>query len=121
MKQPFTLDRDHVVLPKGTRVVLKTPVVARDGYTCKPGTIAQVSDVDHPHYTITTPAGRIMDCDRSAVVIQRQRVRALAERRSWDWEQLQEHIVLAVVVGSQAWNLADASSDTDIKGAWLLP
>ena len=121
MKQPFTLDRDHVVLPKGTRVVLQENVTARDGATCKPGTIAQVSEVDHPRYTVTTPSGRVMDCDRAALVIQRQRVRALAERRSWNWEQLKDHVVLAVVVGSQAWNLADASSDTDVKGAWLLP
>jgi predicted nucleotidyltransferase len=34
---------------------------------------------------------------------------------------LQEHVVLSVVVGSQAWGLADASSDEDVRGCFVLP
>src|SRR5690606_255702 len=44
-----------------------------------------------------------------------------ALRRESDWTALRPCVVLETIVGSRAWGLADASSDTDKRGAFVLP
>ena len=46
---------------------------------------------------------------------------ALRVRRAADWEALRPCVVLEATVGSQAWGLAEAHSDTDVRGAFVLP
>jgi hypothetical protein len=44
-----------------------------------------------------------------------------AHRREAAWSALRPHVVIETVVGSHAWGLADASSDTDVRGVFVLP
>ncbi|MFN0064324.1 MAG: DNA polymerase beta superfamily protein [Myxococcaceae bacterium] len=44
-----------------------------------------------------------------------------AQRRESAWQFLKPCTVLTATVGSQAWGLADESSDNDIRGAFALP
>jgi hypothetical protein len=44
-----------------------------------------------------------------------------AHRREAAWSALRPHVVLETVVGSHAWGLADARSDTDVRGVFVLP
>jgi predicted nucleotidyltransferase len=44
-----------------------------------------------------------------------------AVRRAADWEALRPCVVLEATVGSRAWGLAEAHSDTDVRGAFVLP
>lgn len=44
-----------------------------------------------------------------------------AVRRAAGWETLRPCVVLEATVGSQAWGLAEAHSDTDVRGTFVLP
>ena len=121
MKIPFQLAPEHVQLSKGTRVVLKQHVSSDSGFLCKPGTMAIVTEARHPRYAVRTPGGVSLNCTREQLVTQRAKAFSTAARSTWNWRQLQPRIVLSVIVGSKAWNLDDEHSDTDIKGAFLLP
>ena len=44
-----------------------------------------------------------------------------ARRRAHAWEALRPCAVLEATVGSRAWGLADDSSDTDLRGVFVLP
>jgi hypothetical protein len=44
-----------------------------------------------------------------------------ARRRAADWSALRPCVVLEATVGSHAWGLAEAHSDTDVRGAFVVP
>lgn len=44
-----------------------------------------------------------------------------AVARETAWTALRDTVVLEAVVGSRAWGLADESSDTDVRGLFVLP
>jgi hypothetical protein len=44
-----------------------------------------------------------------------------ARRRAEAWGALLPCVVLEATVGSRAWGLADEGSDTDLRGAFVLP
>lgn len=115
------LRQEHVVLPKGTRVVLTADAVARSGWVCSAGSLARVDEVDHPSYVVSTPSGHTLDVRRGQLSVQNQRVEQHLARQEHSWERLQHSVVLEVVVGSTAWNLAGPDSDLDVRGAFLLP
>lgn len=117
----MTEAQDHLVLPRGTRVVLEAPRLADGGQSCPPGTPARVDVVEHPEYVVVTPAGTRVRVHRDDLRIQRKEVADALVEREVAFERYEPHIVLAVVVGSTAWGLAGESSDRDLKGAFLLP
>lgn len=126
MKRQFHLDEERITLPKGTRVVLKTDLRAREsdeggGYLCKSGTVGQVVEVSYDSYQVRTPSGHLLDCQRDQVVIQRKdQLTALATRQHC-FETLAEHVIYSSVVGSTAWGLSGETSDVDLKGVFVLP
>lgn len=121
MHRRLHLDDAHIVLPKGTRVVLTRDAPARDGWICRKGTAGRVATVAHPAYVLETPAGHVIDVERTALTIQDTKQKEYATHRTWAWQTLAPHVVLEVVVGSTAWNLAGPDSDEDVKGIFLLP
>src|SRR5690606_21254168 len=118
MRRRLDLHPNEVPLPKVTRVVLREPLPARDGWVCKARIVARVESVEHPRYVLSTSHGHTLDARRSQVAVQQARLADVAGERQWAWEQLEEHIVLEVVVGSVAWGLDDASSDVDVRGSF---
>jgi predicted nucleotidyltransferase len=121
VRQPFHFDESRITLPKGTRVVLRTDLRAADGYLCKAGTVGRVVEVAYDSYELASPSGRRISAQRDQIAIQRQdQLKAIAFRQH-SWETLRERVIFAAVVGSQAWGLADSSSDEDIKGIFVLP
>jgi predicted nucleotidyltransferase len=121
MKRRLELDAESVALPKGTRVVLMGDAVARDGWVCKSGSVARVDEANHPHYVVSTPSGHTLDLRRGQLVVQHARTEESLMRHEDAWARLQHTIVLEVVVGSTAWNLAGPDSDLDVRGVFLLP
>ena len=125
MKRQFHLDEERITLPKGTRVVLKTDLHARDhgegAYLCKAGTVGVVAEAAYDTYLVRTPAGHLLDCQRDQVVIQRRdQLPALATRQH-SFETLRDRVIYSSVVGSTAWGLSGADSDVDLKGIFVLP
>ena len=127
MKRQFYLDQERITLPKGTRVVLKTDLVAlqdargQPGYQCKAGTVGQVVEAAYDSYQVRTPGGHLVDCQRDQVVIQRKEQLPALARRQHSFEDLARHVILSAVVGSTAWGLSDDHSDLDRKGVFVLP
>lgn len=121
MQRQFHFDEERITLPKGTRVVLRTDLPAADGYLCKTGTVGTVEDVVYDSYTIRTPTGRRIECQRDQLTIQRKDLLEGIARREHSFETLRDRVILSAVVGSVAWGLADEGSDRDIKGVFVLP
>ena len=117
----MTHDQGHLVLPRGTRVVLERDRLAENGQPCPAGSPAKVDEVDHPAYVVVTPAGTRVPVHRDDLRIQKKEVADALIERADAWARYEPRVVLAVVVGSTAWGLAGASSDRDLKGAFLLP
>ena len=121
MKRQFHFDETRISLPKGTRVVLRTDLRAEDGFLCKAGSVGTVEQLAYDSYTVRTPAGHRVECQRDQLTIQRHDQLPALARRQHGWETLRERVIYSAVVGSVAWGLADADSDEDIKGVFLLP
>jgi hypothetical protein len=117
----FHLDERRVPLPKGTRVVLRTDLRADDGYLCKAGSLGVVVELAYDSYAVRTPAGRRVECQRDQLALQREEQLPALVARQHDFAALRERVIYAAVVGSTAWGLADASSDEDVKGVFVLP
>ena len=58
---------------------------------------------------------------REELLPRREGQLAFAVRRDAAWSSLKQCTVLEATVGSRAWGLANERSDTDLRGAFLLP
>jgi hypothetical protein len=103
-------------LPRGARV----RVLADAGGT-QARANARVLDAAHPRYRVRFADGREQDLDRTELELEHPGEADALARRAAAWAKHQHHVVLEVVVGSQAWGLADASSDEDLRGCFVLP
>ncbi len=68
--RPFHLDEERITLPKATMVVLRTDLRAEDDHLCKAGTVGRVVEVAYDVYTVSTPSGRRVTCQRDQLAIQ---------------------------------------------------
>ncbi|MEM6531997.1 MAG: nucleotidyltransferase domain-containing protein [Myxococcota bacterium] len=120
-KRPFQLDRETVVLPRGTRVVLRTDVRGEDGYLHKQAAVAVVKEVSNHSYALETPSGRKLTAQRDQIALQRQDLLEDLGNRQWEFRRLIDRVIYAAVVGSRAWSLSDEHSDEDVRGCFVLP
>lgn len=120
MPTPITLDYRSIVLPKGTRVVLRRDVES-DGYVHRCASVAVVVDVENNSYRLETPSGRQLTVQRDQITVQKREVLDALGVRQWDFVRLEKHVIYSVVVGSQAWGLATEDSDEDVRGVFLAP
>lgn len=122
MQRQFSLNADTAVLPRGTRAVTRVVVVDASGRQHRPGVHVVVDDEVAPgHYRVHTVAGVSLALERQHLALERPDLLPALALRQHDHARLQQHVVLSVVVGSQAWGLADASSDEDVRGVFVLP
>jgi predicted nucleotidyltransferase len=122
MQRQFSLNADTAFLPRGTRAVTRVAVVDASGRQHRPGVHVVVDEEFAPaQYRVHTVAGVAFEIERHGLALERPDLLPALALRQHDHARLQEHVVLSVVVGSQAWGLADASSDEDIRGVFVLP
>jgi predicted nucleotidyltransferase len=118
----FALGDDlDVVLPRGTRCVLKTRSVDDEQHVHRPGVHVVVREVRGRVYRVQTVAGAWLTVPRDVLVPEAKDALAGLGARQADFSRLRREVVLATVVGSQAWGLADVRSDEDVRGCFVLP
>lgn len=114
-----------MLLQKGTRIVLRTAVPAATD-VFPPGTVAEivVVPVDPEH------AYRVRFLNGHEAAMQRNEFALLSEVKSEDLSRLpsemterglREHVIYQCVIGSRAYGLDTAESDTDRRGIYQAP
>ncbi|MGM0557209.1 MAG: nucleotidyltransferase domain-containing protein [Myxococcota bacterium] len=115
------MQNPNLDIPVGTKVVTRTEVPAR-GYARPKGSVAVVvrtPDGDEQPYVV-----RFADGAESKVVREDVAILKHYQRADWAHEDvseasLKDHVIYKCVVGSRAYGLVEATSDTDIRGIYL--
>ena len=116
----YQLDARTVIIPKGTRVVLKVDVNG-DHFIHKASTSAVVREVTHHTYELETPSGRRFHAQRDQITVQKEDLLADLGERQWTYNKLRDEVIYSAVVGSKAWNLDTPDSDEDVRGCFVAP
>jgi predicted nucleotidyltransferase len=114
------LDARAVPLPHGTEVVTRIDRVLGERRVPQ-GSVGRVTKVDGDALDVTIVGVGVVRYSRGELSARRVGQVLFAHRRADAWEALRPCVVLEAVVGSQAWGLADASSDVDHRGVFALP
>jgi hypothetical protein len=114
------LDPLTVPLPVGTEVTTRVDRTAGDRVIGQ-GALGRVAALDGDEVEVeVVGVGRVRYLRDEVAPRKLGQVR-YAQRRHDAWEQLAPTIVVDAVVGSRAWGLASATSDTDRRGVFVLP
>jgi hypothetical protein len=114
-----------LTIPPGTQVVVRDTLTDDDGSTLVQSgavgvVVAAPERVDAP-YLVRLPDGREVSLLRTQLSIRKAHQRANTLPAMPDPASLRQYIIYRCVVGSQAYGLADAHSDTDRRGIYLPP
>lgn len=117
----------HLILPAGTQVVLRVPAATGAGAVLAPAgavgvVVSAPADATHA-YRVRLPDGAEAMLRRHELGIRKhEQAHGIAAPgevlREYD---LYRHVLLRVVVGSRAYGLDGAASDTDRRGVYLPP
>lgn len=114
------LDPRSVPLPHGTEVTTRVERV-HHGRRIPRGLVGRVvRERDGGHDIQIVGVGELWYA-RDELVARKAGQLGFAQRREEAWTALLPCTVLSATVGSRAWGLADAQSDTDVRGAFALP
>jgi hypothetical protein len=105
-----------VPLPNGTEVTTR---VERGGVAAG-GVGRVVAQLEQGYEVQLVGAGRAIYA-RDELIPRKSGQLRFALRRAADWDHLRSCVVLEATVGSRAWGLAEAGSDVDLRGAFVLP
>ncbi len=114
------LDPTAVPLPVGTEVTTRVDRVI-DGGIREKGASARVTAVDGEQVEVVFLDGKRSSYARAEVVPRKLGVARYAQRRAAAWDQLRPCVVIDTIVGSRAWGVAEAGSDEDHRGVFVLP
>ncbi|MEZ5991683.1 MAG: nucleotidyltransferase domain-containing protein [Planctomycetota bacterium] len=120
------VENPNLVLPQGTRVVSRRNVERNGELVCGTGAVGVVveSPVDATHsYRVRLTDGTIVPLQRGEFRILRahkEDATGSAENVLADYDLFQ-HVIYRCVVGSRAYGLSGADSDTDLRGIYLAP
>lgn len=120
-ERKLTFDESSIILPRGTRVVLRVDMSGPDGYVHRAASGAVVREVDNNTYTLETPAGRRFVAPRDQITVPRRDALDALGVAQWDHRRLRGHTIYSAVVGSRAWGLAGPDSDFDVRGCFVAP
>ena len=112
------------VLPVGTQVVARQTLVGVDGAAVQRGATGRVSAVTTDgSYVVQLPTGREVLARRAELGLRRgyQTELGIGVRTDDGPDLVREHTILACVVGSRAFGLATADSDSDVRGVFVAP
>lgn len=105
-----------VPLPSGTLVSTRH---AHEGLP--QGAVGRVVGSQGSMVTLRLADGRSVDLPRTEVVPTKLAEARYAVRRAEAWSALRPTAIVETVVGSRAWGLAEADSDVDRRGVFVLP
>jgi hypothetical protein len=114
------LDPAAVPLPAGTEVVTRVDRVV-DGELRPGGATGRVVRLDGERVEVVFIDGRRAPYLRDELTPRKLGVARYAQRRQAAWDQLHACIAIDTLVGSRAWGVADAGSDEDHRGVFVLP
>ena len=114
------LDPALVPLPAGTEVTTRVDRAVGDE-TRPRGATGRVAAVDGDRVEVVFLDGKRATYMRDEVTPRKLGVVRYAQRRQAAWDALRPCVVIDTVVGSRAWGVADASSDEDHRGVFVLP
>jgi hypothetical protein len=114
------LDPLAVALPNGTEVSTRVDRV-RGERTIPAGAVGRVVAARGATYDVHVVGIGVVAYARSELMPRKSGQLRFALRRAADWQALRPCAVLEATVGSRAWGLAEAGSDTDVRGAFALP
>lgn len=120
------LDPAAVPLPPGTEVITRVERMV-DGELRPGGATGRVASAaaagagDRERIEVVFIDGRRATYLREELVPRKLGVARYAQRRQAAWDQLHACIAVDTLVGSRAWGVADAGSDEDRRGVFVLP
>ncbi len=112
----------NLIIPVGTQIVTRSAITDARGETlCPPGAVGVIvtAPLDgSPAYRVSFPNGREAALHRHELTIRKQHQQgALAHLESPLAEAgLYDHVIYRCIVGSRAYGLDHAASDTDRRG-----
>jgi hypothetical protein len=110
-----------VPLPSGTEVTTRIARVIPGGRPVPEGAIGRVVGAVGPMFDVKIVGVGVLRYARSELVPRKIGQVRYAQRRADAWDALRPCTVLEATVGSRAWGLAEEGSDTDLRGAFVLP
>ena len=110
-----------VPLPSGTEVTTRIARVIPGGRPVPEGAIGRVVGTDGALFDVKIVGVGVLRYARSELIPRKVGQVRYARRRAEAWEALRPTTVLEATVGSRAWGLAEEGSDTDLRGAFVLP
>ncbi|MCC6338038.1 MAG: nucleotidyltransferase domain-containing protein [Myxococcales bacterium] len=114
------VDPQAVALPHGTEVTLRVERLV-NGRRVPQGHVGRIVRERAGGFDVlVTGVGEVW-YERQELAPRRAGQLEFALRRDAAWKALLPCRVLEATVGSRAWGLSDASSDTDVRGAFALP
>jgi hypothetical protein len=114
------LDGAPSALPHGTEVTTRVERLLEDR-RLPPGLIGRVTRARDGGFDVQVLGIGEVWFRREELLPRREGQVAFAVRRDAAWTALRSCAVLEATVGSRAWGLATRTSDTDVRGAFLLP
>ena len=114
------VDPRAVPLPAGTEVGTRVDRVVGERRVPQ-GAVGRVVLVDGDAVDVSIVGVGVVRYARGELVPRKQGQLAYAARRAAAWDALRGCSVLEATVGSRAWGLADAGSDTDVRGVFVWP
>jgi hypothetical protein len=120
-----TQTRLNLILPVGTQVVCRIEVKSAVGESlCLPGAVGVIIELptDNSHcYRVQLPNGTNINLKRLEFSIRKHFQKAGLERPESILEELNlfDYVIYRCIVGSKAYGLDDANSDTDRRGIYL--
>jgi hypothetical protein len=107
-------------LPHGTEVTTRVERVVGERRVPQ-GAVGRVVGTHDALYDVQLVGGGVASYARDELLPRKGGQLRYAARRQAAWDALAPCIVIETVVGSRAWGLADEGSDTDKRGAFVLP
>lgn len=107
-------------LPHGTEVTTRVERLV-DGRRLPQGIVGRVAREREGGFDVHVVGVGDVWFRRDELAPRREGQLAFALRRDAAWAALRQCSVLEATVGSRAWGLSDERSDTDVRGAFLLP
>jgi hypothetical protein len=114
------LDPLAVPLPNGTEVSTRVDRLLGER-TVPLGSVGRVIAERDGVYDVRVVGVGVVSYSRAELLPRKAGQLRFALRRAADWDALRQCAVLEATVGSRAWGLAEEHSDTDVRGAFVLP